>query len=614
MIYAEKVVGKDGRLWIKVSFRYLKEAVNAMARVKGAIYSPEKKLWAVPYENREDFERKMGQFLIVWKDEEPPNNGGIDESTIPEYPIVPGYTVTYDEDGNVVDAEGFKTKPWGEFQVKGFNLLVSRRFLILADDAGLGKSWQVSTAIEAKKRLGQLKRGLVVCKASLVYNWRDEIHMHTNERAICVVGTQQQRHRLYSDLTHRDDWTFLVISYETFREDIANLMLLHTSKPLDFCVLDEAHKVKNPKSKIGLLIHQIDFRFRYVLTATPLPNTPLEAYNYLKFGKVINMNPYQFEHRYAIKGGYGGKEIVGYKNIDELRKLIQTNMLRRRKEEKLKELPAVTFKTITIKMTPEQERIYKAVKEEILEELKDTNLDNIPSALTKLLRLQQVTDSIELVGAKGGKNSSAKLNALDELLEDLIDEGGEKVIVFSRFKEMVNILANRYQKYNPAVIHGDVDASGMSEASAIRLLRRKYGDAAWASMPQEEKNRLIDELTTSDRQKQVYKFQNDDTCKLFIGCSPACREGLTLTKATHVIFVDCEWSPAYVEQAYSRAHRIGQRNNVTVYFLVCEGTIDEHVQKVLKQKESMSQMMIDQGIQNVGALKAREFISLMIGS
>lgn len=375
--------------------------------------------------------------------------------------------------------------------------------------------------------------------------------------------------------------------------------------------MDEAHKVKNPRSKIGATIHQLPFKQRYVLTATPLPNSPLESYNYLKFGFKTSMNPWQFENRYAIKGGYGGKEIVGHKNINELRRIIQENMLRRRKADKLKELPSVTFKTIPVQMTKAQQTAYKAVKEEIMEDLKDTSLDSIPTALTKLLRLQQVTNSLDLIGAKPSKGNSSKLLALDDMLEDLIETGGEKVILFSRFKAMTEILQKRYSKYNPAYIDGDVDANGKTERSAEKFLRSKY-KGEWDTFSQEKKNELIDELTTSDRQKEVYKFQNDDSCRLFIGCTPACREGLTLTAATHVIFLDCEWSPAYVEQAYSRAHRIGQRSAVTVYFLVCEGTIDEHVQNVLKQKGDMAQTMIDEGIDSVGAIRAKEFINMMI--
>lgn len=615
MIRAEKIVGKDGLDWIKVTFRYHDEVVKSMGKVKGALYSSKAKAWAVPYANKDDFESKMGDFLISWVGDEGKDvtNGGISEDIISEEPIVPGYGVTYNEEGDIVDSKGFKTRPWGEFQVKGFNCLVARDFLILADDAGLGKSWQVANAIEAKKKLGHVKRGIVLAKASLLFNWRDEIHTHTNQKAIVLAGSQKQRHKLYSQLINNDDWTYIIISYETFRGDINNVQWLDNHKQLDFCVMDEAHKVKNSQSKIGTVIHKLPFKVRYILTATPLPNSPLESFNYLKFGKKTDKNWWNFRNRYGIMGGFGGKEIIGYKNITELREVIQGNMLRRRKTDKLKELPDVTFKTINLQMTPRQARKYRAVKNEIIEDLKDTDLQTVPNALAKLQRLQQVTDSISLIGADPHKDNSVKIQALDEMLKELIDEGNEKVIIFSRFKAFTKILVERYKnKYNPAVINGDVDSNGISKESAIRRLRKLHGEE-WIKFSQDKREELIEDVMTSDRQKEVYKFQQDETCKLFIGTAPACREGLTLTKATHVIFMDTEWSPAYVEQAYSRAHRIGQKNAVTVYYLICEGTIDEKVQETLKNKENMAQMMIDQGVESVGATRAREFIASMVG-
>lgn len=162
------------------------------------------------------------------------------------------------------------------------------------------------------------------------------------------------------------------------------------------------------------------------------------------------------------------------------------------------------------------------------------------------------------------------------------------------------------------MIHGDVDANGKTVDSAVKALKRKHG-TAWAAMSDSDRSSLIDEFTTSERQEQVYKFQNDDTCKLFIGCTPACREGLTLTAATQVIFLDKEYAPAYVEQAYSRAHRIGQKNAVTVHTFYCEGTIDEKIEEILRRKELMAHIMVDEGLDAVGAMQAKEIIKILAG-
>jgi SNF2 family DNA or RNA helicase len=178
---------------------------------------------------------------------------------------------------------------------------------------------------------------------------------------------------------------------------------------------------------------------------------------------------------------------------------------------------------------------------------------------------------------------------------------------------MSEILRERYKEFNPAVIHGDIDANGKTENQAIRILKQSWGEK-WYKLSSDDQKKLISETMTSERQREVYRFQNDSSCKLFIGCSAACREGLTLTAATHVIFLDVEWAWDYVVQAFSRAHRIGQKNAVTVHFLVCQNTIDEFTLKTVQKKRMLSEAMLDEtSIQQIGAEKARKMIAEMIG-
>lgn len=586
MIYAEKVEAL-GKQWIKVYFKPIAELVYSMNKVPGARLNPQTKFWNVPYENRKYFEDIMGNHLIIWKGEESVG-GGIDESTIPSTPLV-NYK--------------FKTKPF-DYQIKGSNLIFERNFLILADEMGLGKTKIVIDGIGMKKQEGLVNRGIVICKASLIYNWKNEIEKHSDMKAIVVAGTPKQRAEIFSDLYYTKDWTFLVMGYDIFRLSILNLDNFDTYVGFDFLVVDESHVIKNPNSQIGSLIHRIPFHCKYLLTGTPLPNVPLEAYNYLKLGGKVDMNWWQFRRRYAIFGGYGGKEIVGYKNMKELRTLINNNMLRRRKEDKLKDLPSITFTTIPLVMSPGQAKLYNAVKKGIIEDLQDTSLERVPNALAKLMRLQQITDAPALLDSK---EKSIKLEALDDLLESLIEDEGQKVVVFSRFKTMVEIMRTRYKKYNPAVVHGEVSTHGKPLHVAEKIIAKEHPNISEA-----EKKRILYDLTTSDRQKEVDRFQNDPECKLFLGCAPACREGLTLTASSDVIFVDVEWSPAYVQQAYSRVHRISQTKPVNVYYLVCKDTIDEKVMQVLERKEQMAQTLIDGGVKEIKTNRAKEFILSMI--
>lgn len=585
MIYAEKVT-VEGRDWIKVYFKPIAELVYSMNKVPQATFNPKTKLWAVPYSNREAFESIMGNHLIIWHGDQA-TPGGIQEETIPATPLI-DYT--------------FKTKPF-DYQIRASNLVYQRNFLILADEMGLGKTKCTIDGIAMKKQAGMLKRGLVICKASLLYNWKEEIEKHSNLKAVVFAGTAKQRSEILDQIAHDPELTFIIVSYETFRICIASFDEYDTKIGIDFMVVDEAHKIKNPNSQIGALIHRIPIRYKYLLTGTPLPNTPLESYNYLKLGGKIDMNWWQFRKHYGIFGGYGGKEVIGYKNINELKEVLHENMLRRLKKDKLKELPDIVYTTIPVIMTPGQAKLYDAVRKEIIEDLKETSLDSVPNALAKLMRLQQITDAPALIDSK---EKSIKLLTLDDILEDLIDGGGHKVVVFSRFRTMINIMMERYKKYNPAVIHGDIDSQGKPEHLAEKYISERY-----PSVSCEERKRLIKEFTLSDRQKEVIRFQNDDSCKLFL-MTQAAQEGLTLTASSRIICVDSLWSPAYMNQIYARLHRIGQKDCVNVYHIVCKNTIDEKVMKVLERKDEMAQTLIDNGIKDIGANRAKEFIRSMI--
>lgn len=613
MLVAEKVI-VDGKEWIKAKPKHKSEKYvdigmfNALKKVPGALFNPATGYWAIPYKNRAVMEHILKDYLIIWGEDEMVS-GGIDENLYSNQPNMPGYSVEYNADGEIVGATGFKEPPWAEYQVRGFNALLDRKFLILADQPGLGKTFQVVTAIEARKKLGQLKFGIVLCKASLLYNWRDEIQKFSNEPAVVYQGTYIERGNILQKIYSNElPCTFLIMSYETYRNDTAGLSAIDDRLTFDFCIADEAQMIKNSQSKIGSAIYALPFEFRYVLTATPLPNTPLESYNYLRWGNVIDMNWFAFRKRYAVMGGYLKKEIVGYKKLGELRDLLQNNMLRRLKKDKLKDLPEVVFREIPVQMLPAQKKLYDGVLKGIMEELKETDLSSIPSMLAKLTRLQQVTDSPALIG---GKNESAKLNALDDLLTDLIDEGGQKVILFTKSREMALLLIERYGKYNPAVIHGNVKTKGMSEAKALQMLREGNLLDGFAD---EEIEEAVSKASASDRMKEVYRFQDDEECRLFIGTAPACREGLTLTAATHVVFYDLEWAWDYVEQAFSRAHRIGQKNAVTVHFIYCKDTIDEKVFNVIKHKKSVSMAMLSTAKNEASnvAYRAKTFIHEMI--
>lgn len=557
MIYAEKVEALE-REWIKIEFTYHPAYVEAIKRVPGARYNPKSKFWSVPYGNRKEFTEIMGDFLVLWRGEKQ-EAGGIDENTIPIQPLANGYSVSYDSKMRVTESTGFKSKPLAEYQVRGFNSIYNRSFLLLCDDCGTGKTFQTVAALAAKKEAGMLERGIILCKASLLYNWQAEIERFSNCSSKIFAGSPAKRLKILKELINDASWTFLICSYETFRVSLAEMKKLHKAVVLDFLVCDEAQVIKNPTSAIGKAVHKLKIKNVYLLTATPLPNTPLEAFNYLKLGGLAS-NWWAFRKRHGLFGGFEDKEIIGFQHVQELLEYFKKHMLRRLKEDKLAELPDILFRTVPLAMTGEQKRIYKNLEKEVELTLINKDLKENMAVLERLLRLQQMADT-PLLLSPDSDFVGAKILALDDLLAT-ITESGAKAIVFSRFRSMINILLERYANYQPAVIHGEISSNA----------------------PEGEVSR---------RQKMIERFQTDEQCKVFFGTLGACREGINLTASSHVIFLDCEWSPAYTEQAYSRAYRIGQKNAVTVHFLVCINTIDQIVQRVLEEKRLMTSHLLD---------------------
>lgn len=309
------------------------------------------------------------------------------------------------------------------------------------------------------------------------------------------------------------------------------------------------HNCKNPQSQQGKGILKVKSDCMIAMTGTPLLNNPFDLYIILKWLGYEKHAFGAFKNHYATFGGYGGYEVVGYKNLDELQEQLNAIMLRRRKEEVL-DLPEKTYIDEYVDMTSAQKKIYDEVTAEVKE-----NIDMIktaPNPLAELIRMRQATGYTGILSSS--VQESAKLDRMEELVEEAT-ENGKKVIIFSNWTQMTDEIMNRMRKYNPAVITG--------------------------------------QTKDADRQSEVNRFQQDDTCKVFLGTTGAAGTGITLTAATVEIFLDEPWNKGLYEQAVDRAYRIGQKNNLTVYTILCKGTIDEKVHMLVAKKGAMSDAIVD---------------------
>ena len=433
-----------------------------------------------------------------------------------------------------------KTKlPLFNFQKIGTGFLCATKSSLLGDEPGLGKTIQsLATVI-----INDAKKILIFCPSTLKLNWADEIIKWLPEKkTVVITGSKKQR-----DENWKKDVDFYLANYELLLRDIPEILKIDW----DYIIADEATRISNPRAKQSKLIKTIPAKHRIALTGTPLNNAIQDIWNILDFCQPDILGSYwQFTSKYCEKDRFGG--IVSYKNLNELKEHIANNMIRRKKKEVLAELPDKLYETLYIEFDVEEKKIYEAVKNEIASELKEYEISKVlndkylSNILVKMVRLKQVTGSLELVSEH---QFSSKLNALKELLDDII-HNGSKALVFTQFSQMADILVRELSKYKPLLISGKVN--------------------------------------NDDRKINVDKFQNEDENQILIS-TEAGGFGLNLQRANYIVHYDLPWSISKMEQREGRAHRIGQKNNLTVFRLIVQDSVDEYVLKILHKKQKTSE-------------------------
>ena len=479
---------------------------------------------------------------------------------------------------HTADEFDFKTKPFSH-QIDGFNYGMSHNKWLLGDEMGLGKTKQVIDIACAYKKFYGYKHCLIICGVnSLKWNWRNEISLHSNEEShILGQRVKKKTNELYIgsnkdklyDVEHLDEIPayFIITNVETLRDDdiTQGLRSWMRQNEINMIAGDECHKMKNPASQQGKAFISLDTECKIAMTGTPLMNSPLDLYIILRWLGYEKHSFYSFKKHYCVMGGYGGYEVVGYIHTEELEEQLNQIMLRRLKDDVL-DLPEKTYIDDYVEMLPKQAIIYKEVKADI-----KANIDILsisPNPLAEMIRLRQATGYTGILSSE--IQCSAKLDRMREIVEDAI-ENGKKVIVFSNWTQMTDIIQYRLADFGPICITGNTPDN----------MRQRYVDS----------------------------FQNNDKYKLIIGTTGSMGTGITLTKASVIIFLDHPWSEALYEQAVDRAHRVGQKNNITIYNIMCKDTIDEKIWKLVKKKGEMSDLFVDG---KLPAGKRREMIDYLL--
>lgn len=452
-----------------------------------------------------------------------------------------------------------KTIPY-PYQKEGIEYGINHDKFLLLDAPGLGKTLQVIyTAQELKKTEG-LEHCLIICGVNtLKNNWKREIQKHSDlscrilgekvsSRGNISIGSVAER---LDQLKHPIEEFFIITNIETLRNnDIAKEINKGKANVFDMIVVDECHKCKNSQSQQGKnLLKLKTAKHRIGLSGTLLVNKPLDCYVPLKWIGVESCPGKNFEYYYCNYGGPFGHDLLGYKNMNVLKDIIEANSLRRTKD--LLDLPEKNIIHEFVDMESTQANFYSDVADGIASQVDKVQL-NTTSILAMTSRLRQATSCPSYLTTED--IPSAKVDRAVDLIEQIIDSGS-KVVVYSMFKETLSVLNEKIAYRKPLLCTGDV------------------------------KDTIIAD--------NISNFQTNDNCKIMLATCQKMGTGITLTAATYAIFIDCPWTQADCLQCEDRIHRIGSKEPVFIYYLWTTGTIDEKVKDIVETKGILSDYVID---------------------
>ena len=433
---------------------------------------------------------------------------------------------------------------------------------ILADDMGLGKTLQVIALLDSE---ASGKTSIVICPASLIYNWEDEIHRFSKTlKCKCICGNAKQRAQ---EIASYSQYDVLLTSYDYIRRDIE----LYEAMTFYYVILDEAQYIKNQKTRNALCVKKLKAEHKLALTGTPIENSLAELWSIFDF----LMPDYLFNYHY-FQAHYES-EIVKNHNEEvqqKLKKLVAPFVLRRNKKEVLRELPDKIEQNYIIDFSEEENKLYVAhlaqVNRELSQMVNMQSTDKI-TILAMLTKLRQLCCEPRLV-FENIHEPSSKLKACIHLIQTL-KENKQKVLLFSSFTSMLELIADELYK----------------EGISYYILT--------GATNKEERRELVE------------RFQNDSTTVFLISLK-AGGTGLNLTSAEAVIHYDPWWNQSAQNQATDRAYRIGQRKKVQVFKLVMKNSIEEKIQKLQLMKKELADMFVENNETNLAKMSKEELLSL----
>ena len=442
------------------------------------------------------------------------------------------------------------------YQREGALFAVNAGRCLIGDDMGLGKTIQALAAAELMAKLFNIQKVLIVSPTSLKYQWRSEIEKFTDRSVQVIEGLNHQRRQFY-----RNESFYKLINYELVFRDID---MIRGWAP-DLIILDEAQRIKNWKTRTAQYVKQLESTFTIVLTGTPIENRIEELHSIMEFIDRRHLGPlYRFVHTHRIVDE-GGK-LIGYRNLQSVRDSLKNVMIRRKKGEVLKQLPERIDKNFFVPMTKEQRAIH------------DENGDIVVKLVAKWRRykflceadqrrlqialqyMRMAADNTYLVDKK--TIHGPKIEELEVILKEIIIEGGEKVVIFSQWLRMTELVEHVLKRNGIGYVH------------------------------------LNGNVPSKERAGLMSQFKENPECKVFLS-TDAGGVGLNLQSGSTVINMDIPWNPAVLEQRIGRVHRLGQYKTVRIINFVTSSSIEERMLGLLKFKKSLFTGVLDDGGENI---------------
>lgn len=442
---------------------------------------------------------------------------------------------------------------------KGFGLLF---------EMGCGKTLTAIAIAGAGYQMGKIDRLLIVAPTSVVAVWPKELREYAKFKYTCktLLGEKQQRIKQIDDLLKFPfkALKIAVINYEsTWRPEILEKLKEFDA---DMVIADESQRIKTYDAAQSKAMHELGDQARYklILSGTPVQTAAIDIWSQYRFldKSVFGENFFKFRGRYAIMGGYGNKKIVGYRDLEGLIKKEHSIAFRVTKDEAL-DLPEQTFIKRKVQLGKKEKDLYNQIKRSSYAELSNGDKITATTVLTRLLRLQQLaggflvtddSDKPELV-------NTAKLDALQDIIEDYVLGTGKKLVIFARFIPEVTAIMKMIDK--------TFQKTGKKQVAIYGAIKKE------------------------DRGPIIKQFQEDPDTVIIVGQIDTLGVGVTLTAADTCVYYSKNFNYATYEQSLSRIHRIGQRNTCTYIDLETEGTVDEMIGKALARKEDMAKTVVD---------------------